>query len=83
MTDPYTREYYDLLQSLCDTDDELAQREEKIKQDKLRNGAVVTGALVKAAKGLSRDDLAAVWNESYGKDPEWKPITNFLFPDSK
>jgi hypothetical protein len=77
------RDYYDFLQSLRDREDELVRRDEKMKQEKLKTAAHVLGAFARASKALPRNVLAAVWRGSFGKNPEWKPITNFLFPDSK
>lgn len=86
MNDQYAREYYDFLQGIRDLEDESAQRakrDERVKQQKLRHIARVLAAFAKATAGLPTSDVEAVWKSTYGGLPEWKPVTDLVFPGPK
>ena len=87
MTDQYTRQYYDFLQSIRDREDELAQedkRRKKIGDKRLRQLARALDASVKAIEqGVSKEEINELWMEYAKQEPSWRPVAKLLFRVSK
>jgi hypothetical protein len=83
MKSQYEKEYYDLLQTLRDKEDERAQgarKAEKAKLKRLRDlSRLLQTSLHCLEVGVPRSVIVSAWKNS----AVLKPIGDFLFPDSK
>lgn len=93
MKDQYTRDYYNFQQQLRDREDEFAQKEEKIREEKLRflnRGLKISleflQALGRSGLTAAREEILAVLKEHVPEVwlvPEARPLIDFLFQGSK
>lgn len=83
MKSQYEKEYYDLLQSLRDKEDETAhkgKRAEKAKVKRLRDlNSLLQASIGCLEAGVPRSVVVSIWMDS----PVLKPVANFLFTKSK
>jgi hypothetical protein len=83
MKSRYEEDYYDLLQTLRDKEDETAQkgrRAEKAKSKRLRDlNRLLQTSISCLDSGVPRSIVVSIWKDS----PVLKPVADFLFPRSK
>jgi len=82
MMDETTRKYFDFLQRNQDREDEEAQRARRVRQMEQKRLRLLNRVLTNLAS-LPKEQAVAFWKEHCSALPGWKPITDFLFADSK
>ncbi len=83
MKSQYEKDYYNLLQTLRDKEDESTRKErkvEKARMKKLRDLNRLLEATIRLEKsGVPKSVIESIWKGS----AVLKPVADYLFPDSK
>lgn len=80
MKSQYEKDYYNLLQTLRDREDESARKERKVEKARMKKLRDLSRLLEAADwRSVPKSVIVSIWKGS----AVLKPVADYLFPDSK